>query len=89
MIEQHGTTTVGSLKQGTARWRMVASGALVAVAVGGAIGLAHLGGGDAAPTGEPAAPGTRVVDLRQPLAGAGSGPAVADTCAVVVAPMDC
>jgi len=39
MISQQGTSTLGSLKQGTRRWRRVAGGALLAVAVVGAIGV--------------------------------------------------
>jgi hypothetical protein len=39
MSSQQGTTTLGSLKQGSRRWPQVAGGALLAVAIVGAIGL--------------------------------------------------
>ena len=39
MISQHSTATLGRLKQGTGRWRWVTGGALLTVAVVGAIGV--------------------------------------------------
>ena len=58
MSSQHGTSTLGSLKQGTGRWRQVAGGALLAVAVVGAIGVWQVRGQSASttPSREAAAP---------------------------------
>ena len=42
MISQQSTSTLGSLKQGAGRWRMVAGGAILAVVVVGAIGVWQL-----------------------------------------------
>src|SRR5688572_9615422 len=39
MISQQGASTLGSLKQGTGRWRRIAGGAIFAIAVVGAVGV--------------------------------------------------